>query len=142
VLVIQRERRRHRHPERQLADLDVDPQPTERPVQPPVELRDVEAIVQREPIAPPVGRAHDQRVVHEVQADVERRAAVMQAARREPTHVDVERHVPPVVARRRRRQADLAHHLAIQMQRVLRRSPVDQAQLAQHHRVSNATSSK
>ena len=76
VLVIGRERRRHRHAERHLPDLDVDAEPEEDGVQAPVELRDVEPIVQREALDATVGGADHDGVVDEVEGDVERRAAV------------------------------------------------------------------
>ena len=82
-------------------------------------------------------------MIDEVDGDVERRAAMMEAACRQAADVHVQRDVPPVVARRRRRQADLPEDLAVQMQCVFSCTPVGQMQLRQGHGLvpTNATSS-
>jgi len=61
-------------------------------------------------------------------------AVMVEAPGCESADVDVQRSVPPVVARCRRRQPDLAEDLAVQVQRVLCRAPVGQVQLRQCHR--------
>ena len=64
------------------------PSPASTRVQAPVELRHVEPLVQPEALDAAVGRAHDEGVVDEVEADVERRAAVVEPPRRETPDVD------------------------------------------------------
>jgi hypothetical protein len=73
-----------------------------------------------------IGGPRDQGVIGEVERNLERRAAVMQAACRQAADVDVQRDVPPVVSRRRRRQPDLADDPGVQMQGVFGRMPVGQ----------------
>jgi hypothetical protein len=91
-----------------------------------VELRDRQPCAERERRGSAVRRPDDHGVIDEVDRDLERRVAMMQPPRREPADVDVQRHVPPVVARRRGGQPDLAEDLAVEMQRVLGRAPVGQ----------------
>ena len=86
-----------------------------------VEVRDRHAAAELERRPAAVARADDQGVIDEVERDLERRAAMVQASRRETAHVHVQRDVPPVVARGGGRQTDLAEDLAVEMQRVLRR---------------------
>src|SRR2546430_1039071 len=66
---------------------------------------------------------------------------MMQPPCRQAAGVDVQPDVPPVVARRCRRQPDLPDDLAIEMQRVLGRAPVGHVQLRQRHGLvaANAT---
>jgi hypothetical protein len=75
-------------------------------------------------------------VVDEVEVDLEGRVSFVQPSGGEAAHVDVEGNVPPLVARRRGREADLAHDLAVEVQRVLRRPPVDEVELGERHRGS------
>ena len=98
-----------------------------------IEVRDGQSAAELERPGATVGRPDDHGVIDEVDRDLERRAVVMQPPRRETSHVDVQRDVPPVVARRRGRQPDLADDLAVEMQRVLRCAPVGQMQLRQRH---------
>src|SRR5438034_4034556 len=72
-------------------------------------------------------------MIDEIDGDLERRLTMMQAPRRQPAYVDVQRDVPPMVAGCRGRQPDLAQDLAVKVQRVLRVAPVDQMQLRQRH---------
>ncbi len=133
VLEILGKRRRHGDAERLLGDLDVDVELAEQRVEAGVELRDGQSATQLERPGATVSRPDDHRVIDEVDRDLERGVVVMQPPRREPSHVDVQRDVPPVVARRRRGQPDLADDLAVEMQRVPRRAPVGQMQLRQRH---------
>src|SRR5919106_1720661 len=88
-----------------------------------------------------VGGLDDQGVIDEVDRDLERCAAMMQTPCREPANIDVQRDVPPMVARRGGREPDLSEDLAVEMERVFRPAPVAQVQLGQRHGVpsSNAT---
>ena len=97
---ILRERRRHRHAERLLLDLHVDPELAEQRVEAGIELRDGQSVAELERLRATVGRSHGHGVIDEVEGDLERRVVVMQPSRLQPAHVDVERDVPPVVARR------------------------------------------
>ena len=78
VLAVLRERRRHRHSERLLPDLDVDSELAQRRVEPGVEVGDRHTVGELERPAATVAGAHDQRVVDEVEVDLERRPVVMQ----------------------------------------------------------------
>jgi hypothetical protein len=124
VLAILRERRPHRHAERLLADRHVHAECAQRPVQLGVERGDAEPVLEREALLAAVGRADPQRVPDHVEVDLERRAGAAHPSRGQAAHVDVQRDVPPVVARRGRRQAHFADDLAAEVQRVLRRAPV------------------
>ena len=99
-----------------------------------VEVRDGHPVAKLERPAAPVGGLHDEGVIEEVESDLEGRPAMMQAPCREPADVDVQGCVPPVVARRRRREPDLADDLRVQVQRVLRPAPLGQVQLGERHR--------
>jgi hypothetical protein len=102
-----------------------------------VEVRDRHSAAELEGRRAAVAGLDDKRVIDEVERDLEGRIAVMQPSRREAADVDVERDVPPVVARRRGRQPDLAEYLAVQMQRVFRCAPIAQMELGQCcHRAS------
>jgi hypothetical protein len=98
-----------------------------------IEVRDRQSPAELEGLRATVSRPDDHGVVDEVDRDLERRVAMMQAPCRETADVDVQRDVPPVVARWRRRQPDLADDLAVEMQRVPRLAPVGQMQLRQRH---------
>ena len=119
-----------------LLDLDVDSELAQRLVEPVVEVGDRDAVGELEGADATVVRAHDERVVDEVEVDLERRGVVVQPPRREPADVDVERGVPPVVPRRRGRETDLPHDLAVEVQRVLGRAPVGEVEFGQRHRAS------
>ena len=73
----------------------------QRAVELAVEVRHGEPVQDREPFRLPLVGRHDQRVVDEVEPDVERRVPVVEAPCGQPACIDVQRHVPPVVARRR-----------------------------------------
>ena len=117
MLVVGRERRGHRDAERHLADLDVDPEAAEHGVQAPVELRDVEPVVQAERLAAPAGGADHHGVVDEVERDVEAGAPVAERPGGESADIDVERDVPPMVVRCRRGQPNLPDDLAVELKR-------------------------
>ena len=123
--VLAERRRRRRNAERLLADRNVDPEPAERRVQALVEGRDREPVVERERLELPAVGPDDEPVVDEVEVDLEGHAGRrVHPARRQPAHVDVERDVPPVVARGGRGHPHLADDLRPQVQRVLRRLPL------------------
>jgi hypothetical protein len=126
---------RHRDAKRLLLDLDVDAELAEHFVDTGVEVRDRQPVSELEGPRAAVRGPDDQGVIEEVQGDLEGGVALMQPSGREPTNVDVERDVPPVVARRRRREADLPEDLAVEMQSVLRRPPVAQVQFGKCHGV-------
>src|SRR5215813_1087818 len=67
-------------------------------------------------------------MIDEVKHDLERGIAVMHAPRRQPADIDIQRYVPPVVARRCSCQPDLADDLAIQVQGVLGCPPFGQVE--------------
>ena len=129
VLDILGKRGLHRHAERQLDDVDVDAELREQPVEARVELGDRHSTGEIERPPATIGGTDNEGVVNEVEGDVERRSSMVQAPRRQPTDIDVERDVPPVVARRGGRQPDLAHDLAVEVQCVLGRAPVAQMEL-------------
>jgi hypothetical protein len=136
VLAVLGERRCHWHSERSLLDFDVDAELPQRLMQAAIEIGDRDAICELKRAASAVVGAHDQRVVDEVEVDLKCRVVVMQPPGREAAHVDVEWGVPPLVARRRGREADLAHDLAVEVQRVLGRTPVGEVEFRQRHRAS------
>jgi len=136
MLAVLGERRRHRHSERLLFDLDIDTEFAQYRMQLGVEVGDRDAVGKVERASATVVRANDQRVGDEVEVDLEGRVVVMQPPGRKAADVDIERSVPPVITRRRGREADLADDLAVEMQRVLRRAPVGEVQLRQRHRAS------
>ena len=127
VLHVLREGRVDRKSERLLPDLDVDAEPPEGGMQEGVEVGDARA--ELEAARATVGGADDERVVDEVERDVIGRLLLMETARGQAAHVDVERDVPPVVARRSRGEPDLADDLAVEVERVLRRAPVGEVEL-------------
>jgi hypothetical protein len=127
------ERRRHRDTERLLKNRDVDAQVAEGLVQVGVEPRNRHAAREREGLDPPVPTLHDESVVDEVERDLELGFPVVEATRGQAANVDVERRVPPVVARRRRGQADLAEDLAVEVERILGRAPVCEVKLGESH---------
>ena len=65
----------------------------------------------------PVADAGDERVVEEVEVELERAVAVRHRRRRHPAHRQVERYVPELILRRAQRQAQLADHLRVHVQR-------------------------
>jgi hypothetical protein len=134
VLDVLGERRLHRQAERQLDDVDVDAELREQPVEAGVKVGDRHSAGEVEAPLATIGGADDEGVVNEVEGDVERRLPMVQAPRRQPTDIDVERDVPPVVAGRGGRQPDLADDLAVEMQRVLGRAPIAQLQLRKQGR--------
>src|ERR671914_930515 len=131
-----REGRGRREAERLFPDLDIDAQPAQAFVQADVEVGDRSSGFEAEGFRPTIGGPHDERVVDEVDDDLESRAAMVHAPRGETADVDVQRDVPPMVARRRRSQSDLADDLAVQMQRVLRGTPAVEVQLREGHPVA------
>src|SRR5438067_5277971 len=146
VLPVGGKRRRHRHPERRLADRDVDAEPRQERVQARVELGHREPVHEPERLDRAAARLDDETVLDEVESDLEARAVlVVHAPRRQPPHVHVQRNVPPVIPRSSGRQAHLADDLHPEVQRVLRGLPLCERKLGQRsrHDVSstNATSS-
>ena len=129
VLVVCRKWRGRLQPERQLADRDVDAEPKQDLVQLRVESRDGEPVDEGKRLHRAAVRADDEAVVDEVEVDLEGRAARrVQSASRQSADVDVERHVPPVISRRRRGHPHLADDLRPEVQRVLRRLPLFERQ--------------
>ena len=132
MLAVLRERSRHRHAEGLLADRDVDAERREGCVQLLVELGDREPVDELERLHfATVGRDH-QAVIDEVEVDLEGdTSARVQATRRQPAHVDVERDVPPVVAWRGGGHPHLADDLRPQVQGLLRLLPRCQRKLGE-----------
>ena len=110
------EGRRRRDAERFLFDGDVDAQFAERCVDAGIEVGDRHSAADVERLGATVAGAGNQGVVDEVDRDLEGRIAMVQAPGGEAAHVDVQRGVPPVVARGGSGQPDLA----VQVQSVLR----------------------
>ncbi len=123
----------HGDAERLLLNRDVDAEVVKRVVQAGVEVRDRQAACEREGSDPTVASLHDESVVDEVERDLELGFPVMEATRRQAADVDVEGRVPPVVARRGRREPDLAENLAVEVEGVLRRPPVCEVELGEGH---------
>jgi hypothetical protein len=121
----------NRQAERMFFDLDVDLELAQRLMEKSVELRHRNTAVKGERPPTTVVCAHDECIVDKVEADLERRAVAMQSPGGQAAHVDVQRHVPPVIARGRCCQTDLADDLAVQVQRVLGWAPVSKVQLGQ-----------
>ncbi len=144
VLHVLGKRRRHRDTERLLLDLDVDAELGKQGVEAGVEVGDGHPVAELERLVAPVTGLHTQGVIEEVEPDLEGRPAMMEAPRREPANVDVQGDVPPVIARCRRGEPDLAEDLGVQVQGVLRRAPVGEVQLRERHRplTTNATLSR
>jgi hypothetical protein len=96
-----------------------------------VEVGDREAVAELE--APfRARRLDDEPVVDEVEPDLEPGAVGrVQQPRGQAAHVDVQRHVPPVVLRRQRGHLDLADDLDPEVERVLRRLPLLERQRGQ-----------
>jgi hypothetical protein len=143
VLGVLAEGRRYRDTERLFKNRDVDAQVPKGLVQVGVEPCNRQAAREREGLDPPFSALHDESVVDEVERDLELGFPVVKATRGEAADVDVERRVPPVVARRRRGEPDLAEDLTVEVEGVLRRSPVREVELRESHQRSstNATSS-
>ena len=133
VLGVLRERCLHRDAEGLFEDLDVDSEVAEQAMNLCVEGRDRNAAGQRERLRVAVSASDDERVVEEVDRELESRALVVEPPRRQPADVDVERDVPPVITRRRRREPHLAKDLAVQVERVLGRAPVGEVELREIH---------
>jgi len=133
VLGVLRERCRHRDAEGLFENLDIDSQVTKQAMNLCVEDGNRNAADQRERLPPAVSTSDDERVIAEVDRELESRALVVQSPRRQPVEVDVERGVPPVVPRWRRREPHLAEDLAVEMERVLGRAPVGEVELRQEH---------
>jgi len=106
-------------------DLGVDAQLGQGAEQLGVEVRARRALGEREARAGAVAGHHVEAVVEQVERDLHVAGAVAGGHRpgRQPARGDVQRHVPPVVARRRERHADLAGDLGVAVQRLLRRLP-------------------
>ncbi len=81
-------------------------------------LRDGEAVVERERPLDALGSC-DERVVDEVECQLEARVAQDHAAGRQAAHPDREGDVPPVVLPRRGGQAHLTDLLRVEVERVL-----------------------
>ena len=112
VPVVRGERCRRRQPERRLANRDVDPEPAQSCVQRIVEGGDREPLDECELLGSTPIRPHDEAVLDKVEVDLEGHAVRrVHAARRQPANVDVERSMPPVVARSGRGHAHLADDL-------------------------------
>ena len=108
-----------------------------------VELGDREAIRERERLDLAAMRADDEPVVDEVERRVEGDALVAHRLRAEPAGIDAEGDVPPVVARRRRRELHLADDLRPEVERVpwSAARPRTEAQVGQPSSSTNITSS-
>jgi hypothetical protein len=125
------EGRRHRNPVRLGLDRHLDPEADEEREETLVERGDREAVGERKGFDVAAARAHDELVGDEVESDVEVAGRGTKAARRQPSCVDVQRGVPPVVLRRRRGQAYLADDLHPEVKRVFRRLPRLERELGQ-----------
>ena len=68
-------------------------------------------------------------MLHEVEVDLKRSVAVRDRRGRQAARRDVQRHLPPVIQRRREREADLADDLGPQVQRRDRGLPVTPREL-------------
>jgi hypothetical protein len=136
--------RGHGNTERHFPDFDIDAKFTEDRVDARIEVPDRHSGAEPERLGPAVSGPHDQGMIDEVDGDIERCAAMVEAACRQAADVYVQRDVPPVVARCRCRQPDLAEDLAVQMQCVFRCTPVGQMQFRQGHGLitTNATLSR
>jgi hypothetical protein len=99
--------------ERLLLDRDVDAQLGQHLVNAGIEVRHRHSVGELEPLRASIRGANDKGVVDEIEADLEGRVAVMQAPRRQPPNIEVQRDVPPVVARRRGGEPDLAQDLGV-----------------------------
>jgi hypothetical protein len=123
----------HCETERFLLNRDVDAEVAERLVQVGVEAGDRQPAGEEERFRPAVSRLHDESILEKVEDDLEFRFVVVEATGGEAADVDVERHVPPVVPRSRRRQPHLPEDLAVEVERVLRRTPVCEVKLGERH---------
>ena len=125
VLAVVRERRRHRHAERRLADRDVDPEPRERRVQLLVELGDGEPVDELERLDLAAARRDHEAVVDEVEVDLERDAVAARAGGASSARARRRRAARATsgCAARVDAMPHLADDLRPEMQRVLRRLP-------------------
>jgi hypothetical protein len=117
--------RSHGNTERLFPDFDIDAKFIEDRVDARIEVPDRHSASEPERLGPAVSGPHDHGMIDEVDGDVKGRATMMKAARCQAADVHVQRDVPPVVARCRRRQPDLPEDLAVQMQCVFCCTPVD-----------------
>src|SRR5471032_3005196 len=123
VLAVFVKRRRHRHAKRLLADCNVDATTSEEVMKLAVEGGDRQPVCKRERLDLTAVGPYHKAVVDEVEVDAEGDASLVHPPRRQPTDVDVERDVPPVIVGRRRGQLDLAYDLGPEVQCVLRPPP-------------------
>lgn len=91
VLGVLRERCRHRDAEGLFENLDIDSQVTKQAMNLCVEDGNRNAADQRERLPPAVSTSDDERVIAEVDRELESRALVVQSPRRQPVDVDVEK---------------------------------------------------
>jgi hypothetical protein len=131
VLSVGRERGGHRHAVGVLADGDVHAQPRQQLVEPAVEAGHRQPVVEPEGSLLATVGPHDQQVVDEVEVDLKADLTVVQPAGGQATDVQVQGHMPPVVAGRGGGQLDLADDLGPQVQGRLGRLPRLQRQLGQ-----------
>ena len=131
MLGVGRERGGHGHAVGVLADGDVHPQPRQQLVELAVEAGHRQPVLEPErPLLATVG-LYDQAVVDEVEVDLEADLTLMQPASGQATHVQVQGHMPPVVAGRGGGQLDLADDLGPQVRGGLGRLPGLQRKLGQ-----------
>ena len=124
VFYVLRERCRRRDPVRRLSNRDVDAKVAERRVQPLVECSDGQVVDEGERFRLATARANDEPMIDEIEVDlVARPVRRVEPSRCEPTDVEVERNVPPVVSRRRGRHTDLADDLHPEVEGLLRLLP-------------------
>jgi hypothetical protein len=91
--------RGHGNTERHFPDFDIDAKFTEDRVDARIEVPDRHSGAEPERLGPAVSGPHDQGMIDEVDGDIERCAAMVEAACRQAADVYVQRDVPPVVAR-------------------------------------------
>ena len=98
-------------------------------MKPLVELCHRQAVGEVEPLDAAAVGSNDETVVDEIEVDAERDVVLMHSSRRQATHVDVQRDVPPVILGRCGGQLHLADDLSPELQRVFRLAPLVQRQL-------------
>jgi len=89
-----------------------------------IELGDRQSVLERERRGLAAIGPENELVLEEIEAEIERRCPEPHLACGQAADVDVERHVPPVVARMRRGETNLVDELDVEMERLLRRRPV------------------